>query len=50
MSTISESKLYNIGSHSGTPLNGSLMSYFEYFIPNFIANDDDDDIQCIFFQ
>ena len=48
MSTISESKLYNIGSHSGTPLNGSLLSYFEYFIPNFIANDDDDNIQCIY--
>ena len=44
MSTISESKLYNIGSHSGTALNGSLLNYFEYFIPNFIANDDDYDI------
>jgi hypothetical protein len=48
MSIITESKLSNIGSHSGTPLNGSLLSYFEYFIPNFIANEDDDNIQCIY--
>ena len=47
MSIITESKLYNIGSHSNTPLNGSLLSYFEYFIQNFIANDDDN-IQCIY--
>ena len=33
---ITESKLYNIGSQSGTKLNGTKLSYMDYFIPNFI--------------
>ena len=45
MTDISESKLYNIGSQSGTQLNGSKLSNLEYFIPNFIQNDDDN-IKC----
>jgi hypothetical protein len=48
MTDISESKLYNIGSQSGTQLNGSKLSNLEYFIPNFIQNDDDDNIKCIY--
>ena len=45
---ITESKLYNIGSQSGTKLNGTKLSYMEYFIPNFIKNDDDDNVKCIY--
>ena len=47
MTDISESTLYNIGSQSGTQLNGSKLSNLEYFIPNFIQNDDDN-IKCIY--
>ena len=48
MTDIYESKLYNIGSQSGTQMNGSKLSNLEYFIPNFIQNDDDDNIKCIY--
>ena len=47
MTDISESKLYNIGSQSGTQINGSKLSNLEYFIPNFI-NNDDENIRCIY--
>ena len=47
MTDIYESKLYNIGSQSGTQMNGSKLSNLEYFIPNFTQNDDDN-IQCIY--
>ena len=36
---ITESKLYNIRSQSGTKLNETKLSYMEYYIPNFIKID-----------
>ena len=37
---ITESRLFNIGSLSGTPLNETKLSNMDFFIPNFIKNDD----------
>ena len=45
---ITESRLFNIGSQSGTKNNGSKLSNLNYFIPNFVSNSDDDNIITVY--
>jgi len=45
---ITESKLFNISSQSGSRNNGSKLSNLDYFIPNFVNNTDDDNIVCAY--
>ena len=43
---IKDTKIFNIGSQSGTQLNDTKLSSMEFNIPNFIQNNDDDNIIC----
>ena len=43
---IKDTKIFNIGSQSGTQLNDTKLSSMEFNIPNFIENNDDDNIIC----
>ena len=45
---ISESRIFNISSQSGTKNNGSKNSNIDYYLPNFVSNQQDDDIVAVY--
>ena len=45
---ITESRIFNINSQSGTKNNGSKNTNIDYFLPNFVNNQDDDEILCAY--
>lgn len=45
---LSESRIFNIGSHSGNKNNGSKNSNISYYLPSFVSNLDDDNIFCTY--
>ena len=45
---ITESRIFNINSQSGTKNNGSKNTNIDYFLPNFVNNQNDDEILCAY--
>ena len=45
---ITESRIFNISSQSGTKNNGSKNSNIDYYLPNFVSNTQDDDIIAVY--
>ena len=41
---IQESRIFNISSRDGVKKNGTLNSIIDYYLPNFVSNQDDDEI------
>jgi len=45
---ITESRIFNINSQSGTKNNGSKNTNIDYYLPNFVNNQNDDEILCAY--
>ena len=46
---ITESRIFNISSQSGNKNNGYKNSNIDYYLPNFVNNQDDDEILCAYY-
>ena len=45
---IQETRIFNISSRDGVKKNGTLNSILDYYLPNFVNNQDDDEILCAY--